>query len=96
MAFTSPTNPTTSNPAIDHFLNIIETQLINPLVTLLVLAAFVLFVFGVVEYIRNAANDEKRAEGQQHILWGIIGLVIIFGASALVSFLGSIVNSLKP
>jgi uncharacterized membrane protein YidH (DUF202 family) len=85
-------HPTTSNSVLNGFISKIEAQIVTPLVTLLALAAFVLFVWGVIEYVRNAANDEKRKTGQQHILWGIIGLTIIFGATAIVTLLQNIVN----
>jgi uncharacterized membrane protein YidH (DUF202 family) len=86
--------PTTPNAPLNAFISAVQTQILNPLIILLTFAAFILFLWGVVEYIRNAANDEKRKEGQRHILWGIIGLVIIFGAQALVVFLQSVAGQL--
>jgi hypothetical protein len=82
--------PTTSNSVLNSIIAKIEAHIITPLVTLLALAAFVLFVWGVIEYVRNGANDEKRQIGQQHILWGLIGLTIIFGATAIVTILGNV------
>ncbi len=67
------------------FLVKVENAIINPLITLIALAAFVVFLWGVVEFIANAGNEEKRATGQQHMLWGFIGLVIIFGAKAIIA-----------
>lgn len=67
------------------FLGKVETAILNPIIELLALAAFVVFVWGVVDFIAGAANEEKRQQGQQHILWGLIGLVIIFGAKAIIA-----------
>ncbi len=67
------------------FISKVEKAIIDPLVTLIALAAFVVFVWGVVEFIANAGNEEKRATGQRHMIWGIIGLVIIFAAKAIVA-----------
>lgn len=67
------------------FLGKVETAILNPLIELLALAAFVVFIWGVVEFIANAGNEESRAKGQRHILWGLIGLVIIFGAKAIIA-----------
>ena len=78
--------------AFDTFLQKVSTQIIDPAITLLALAAFVVFVWGVVMFIKNADNDEKRKTGQQHMIWGIIGLAIIFGAFAIVNLLKSIVG----
>ena len=67
-----------------QFLAKIQAQILTPLVTLLALAAFVLFVWGVVQFIAGAEDEEKRKPGQQHMIWGIIGLVIMFGANAII------------
>lgn len=64
-----------------------------PLVTLVSLAAFVLFVWGVVQFIAGADNDEKRKIGQQHMIWGIIGLVIMFGANAIIAVIKQTVGA---
>ncbi|MDR3548867.1 MAG: hypothetical protein P4M11_11480 [Candidatus Pacebacteria bacterium] len=85
---------TGTNTALNSFITTVETQILTPIITLLALGAFIVFVWGVVEYIRNADNDEARKLGQQHILWGLIGLVIIFGANALVTLIGNIANQI--
>lgn len=71
------------------FLIKVENAIINPIITLLALGAFVLFLYGVVEFIANAGNDEKRAQGQRHMIWGFIGLTIIFGAKAIIAISAS-------
>ena len=91
---TNPISPTTPNAPLNAFISLVQTQILNPILLLLTFAAFVIFVWGVIEYIRNADNDEKRKDGQQHMLWGIIGLVIIFGAQALVVFLTAIAGQI--
>lgn len=73
--------------AISGFLLAIEREILAPLVTLLALIAFVVFIWGVVDMIRNGDDAEKRSTGQQHMIWGIIGLVIIFGANAIIRIL---------
>jgi uncharacterized membrane protein YidH (DUF202 family) len=77
---------------MDQFIAKVQDQILNPIITLIALASFGIFVFGVVEFIAGAENEEKRSTGQQHILWGIIGLVIVFGAGAIVKILGNIVS----
>lgn len=73
----------------NEFLRKVEGAIIDPIITLIALAAFVVFVWGVVDFIRGAGNDEKRAIGQQHMIWGLIGLAIIFGARAIIAILAS-------
>ena len=66
------------------FIDSVRDQVIDPIITLLVLAGFILFAWGVVQFIMGAADEEKRATGKRHMLWGIIGIVIIFGAQVIV------------
>ncbi len=81
---------------VAKFLNVVKAEIVNPIITLLALAAFVVFVWGVVEFIRNAADAEKRAAGQKHMIWGIIGLTIIFGAQAIIALLASLFGLTVP
>lgn len=74
------------------FIANVQREILTPIITLLSLAAFVLFVWGIVEFIAGADNEEKRKAGQQHMIWGIIGLVIIFGANAIVSLIKATVG----
>jgi uncharacterized membrane protein YidH (DUF202 family) len=71
----------------EAFWTRVKDTIVNPIIELIALAAFVLFVWGVVEFIRNAEDAEKRATGQQHMIWGIVGLVIIFAANTLITIL---------
>ncbi|MHB8709979.1 MAG: hypothetical protein ACYC6X_00265 [Minisyncoccota bacterium] len=72
-------------PALYAFVGRVVIQILNPLILLLAAGAFVLFVWGVFQFIRPE-NAEKRVEGRQAILWGIIGLVVIFGAYGIINF----------
>lgn len=69
---------------VNQFLGKVIEQIINPLILLLAASAFVLFLWGVFEFIRPG-NVEKREEGKRAILWGIIGLTIIFGAYGIIN-----------
>ncbi len=79
--------------AFNKFLAAIEREIITPIITLIALAAFILFVFGVFEYVKNGEDDAKRKTGQQHMLWGVVGLAIIFSATALLKILKNIAGA---
>lgn len=72
-------------PVLNSFLTGVVTQIINPIIMLLSACAFVVFAWGLFEFVRNAADATKREEGRQAILWGLIGLVIIFGAYGIIN-----------
>lgn len=66
------------------FTNIIN----NVLVPLLLLIAFLVFIFGVFQYfILGGSDEEKRAQGQKLILYGIIGFFVMVSVWGLVNIL---------
>ncbi|MEK7515896.1 MAG: hypothetical protein AAB555_03185 [Patescibacteria group bacterium] len=70
---------------LNEFLEKVVVQIVNPIILLLAGAAFVLFIWGVFEFIAHAEDETKRKEGHQAMLWGIVGLVIIFGAYGIIN-----------
>ena len=70
---------------LNEFLEKVVVQIVKPIILLLSGAAFVLFLWGVFEYVTHAEDETKRKEGHQAMLWGIIGLVIIFGAYGIIN-----------
>lgn len=70
---------------LNAFLVKVVTQIINPIILLLAAAAFVVFIWGIFEFIAHAGEETKRSEGRKAILWGLVGLVIIFGAYGIIN-----------
>lgn len=71
--------------ALDSFLSKVVVEIVNPIILLLSALAFVVFIWGVYEFIAHAGDETKRKEGRQAILWGLVGLVIIFGAYGIIN-----------
>jgi succinate dehydrogenase/fumarate reductase cytochrome b subunit len=65
---------------VDEFIQKLNEHILNPLISLLFVCAFVVFLYGVVEFIWNANNEQERSRGAQHILWGVIGMVVMISA----------------
>jgi|CXWL01.1.fsa_nt_gi FtsH-binding integral membrane protein len=72
-------------PVLNAFLAKVVIEIINPIILLLSAAAFVVFLWGVFEFIVHADDEGKRTEGKSAIFWGLIGLVIIFGAYGIIN-----------
>ncbi len=70
---------------LNKFLGKVVAQIINPIILLLAASAFVVFLWGVFEFIAHAGDAGKRKEGKDAILWGLVGLVIIFGAYGIIN-----------
>ena len=70
---------------MNAFLAKIVVQIVNPIILLLAASAFVVFLWGIFEFIAHAGDEGKRADGKKAILWGLVGLVIIFGAYGIIN-----------
>lgn len=68
---------------VDSVVANANTYIVNPLIALLFALALGYFLYGVVEFIANQDNESKKTEGKQHILWGLIGITIMFGVWGL-------------
>jgi len=63
----------------------IKDHIIEPLILLLMGLAFFLFLWGLVEFIRNSDSDEARETGRRHMIWGVIGLFIMISAFGIIN-----------
>ena len=72
---------------ICDILNTITTQLIAPVKSLLWILATLVFLYGVIEFIAGASSEDARTKGKKHMIWGIVGLVIIMGAMTMITIL---------
>lgn len=67
------------------FIARLNAAVIFPIIYLMSGVAFLWFVYGCAIYIINAGNDQAREEGKKNITYGIIGLVIMVSAYAILS-----------
>jgi hypothetical protein len=49
--------------------------------------AFLVFIWGVFQFVVNAGDETKRTEGRQFILWGLLGIVVLFSVWGFVNLL---------
>ena len=67
------------------FVATFNEVILFPTIALLSAVAFLVFLWGTAEYLFNAANDQARQQGVKHITFGIIGLVVMVSAFAILS-----------
>ncbi len=73
-------------PTVIDFIN--RVNAIGPyIIGFFVSVAVFIIIFGIVRYVREAANEEKRAEGRQFIIWGVIFVFVMLSVWGLVSIL---------
>ena len=64
-------------------------QILNTLVPLLISIAIIIVIWGAIQFIAGAGDPEKRKEGKDKIIWGIVGVVVILSIWGLIGFLAS-------
>lgn len=72
----------------------IVSEFLSPLYQLAVGFAFCYFLYGVIKFIYNINDPEKKNIGKQHLLWGMIGLFIIFSVGGILQVLNSALSGM--
>ncbi|MES2214259.1 MAG: hypothetical protein V4465_02610 [Patescibacteria group bacterium] len=70
--------------SIAPFLNKVNTFILNPLIGLLFAVALCIFIYGIVMFIKDAADAKGREKGKKSIMYGLVGMFIMFSAYGLV------------
>ena len=78
----------------EAILGKIVGEFLSPLYKLVVAFAFLYFLFGVVKFIININDPEKKNLGKSHMLYGLIGLFIIFSIGGILEFLNSTLSGM--
>jgi hypothetical protein len=67
------------------FVAKLNAIILFPLIALLSGVALLVFIIGCAQYIMSADNPSGREQGVKHITYGIIGLVIMMSAWAILA-----------
>ncbi len=73
--------------SISEIATTIRGILGNYIIPLLFTIALVYFLVGVIKYIASAGDENKRKEGTQMMLYGIIGLFVMVAVWGLVNLI---------
>ncbi|HDQ16759.1 MAG TPA: hypothetical protein ENN31_01390 [Candidatus Vogelbacteria bacterium] len=80
---------------LEGLLENINSQIVNPIILLLMGAGLIVFLYGLVEMIQGADNEEARKKGQQHMVWGIIGLFIMVAVFGIINVIISTISAIS-
>ncbi len=75
-------------------LNKLVEIIVNPIIKLAFAVALIIFLWGVVEFIKNADSDDGRKKGKLHMLWGVIGMAIMFGVNGIIGIVQGTIDSI--
>lgn len=79
---------TSNNGDLTTFLEKIAGW-INLAMPIIIGLALLVFLWGVLQFILAAGDEEKREEGKKKMIYGIIGLFVMVAVWGLVSFVAS-------
>lgn len=66
--------------------------ILKPLVPLIIALAVIVFLWGVLKFITAAGDEKRRKEGRDFIIWGLIGITVMFSIWGLVRILTDTLN----
>lgn len=81
-------------PAVNTLVNNISSFILKPLVFLMFALATLVFIWGAQGFVGAADDAEARSKGASRMIWGLVGMVIMIGAVALVTIIGNTVKVL--
>ncbi len=67
------------------FLSKINDAILFPLIALMMAIALLMFLYGAFEYVKGASNDGDRETGKRHLLYGVIGLLVMLSAYSILA-----------
>lgn len=70
-----------------ELINNIKDLILNPIIGFMFAVAVVMFIYGIVEYIYGADNEDKRNAGKRHMVWGIVGIFVMMGVYGILNIL---------
>jgi|ERR1035437_172210 hypothetical protein len=70
--------------SIDSFLAKVALVILNPLIVFGFLVALLYFFFGIFQFVMSARSDTDREKGKQGILWGLVGMLVMFSAFGII------------
>lgn len=85
MHFVYALGTTASDDYANAIVDKVKAVIIYPLITLMFIVAMIMFLWGVFQYVQNSEDEGARSEGRQHMIYGIIGFVIMTSAVAIFS-----------
>lgn len=71
----------------------VSSTIINPFLGLMIGLGLVYFLWGVVQFLKNADNEKERDVGKQHIVYGLIGLTIMIGALGILGIIKGFIGT---
>lgn len=81
----------TASGAAPSVIDKIKSEIVQPIIYFLIAVAVVYFLFGLMEFVRNQDNEEAKTDGKRHMMWGVIGMAIMFSVYGILNVINNTV-----
>jgi hypothetical protein len=85
-----------ADAVVNNIVPKIVDNIVTPLLELLFFLTLVLFIWGLIGFFKSGDDAEKRKEGQQHILWSVIGMFIMVSVYGILRLVAATVGQSAP
>ncbi len=72
------------NATAQQIVDGVTAMIFQPIVALLFAAGLLVFMWGMVEFIANPTDPTHKEKGKQHMIYGVIGLLIMVSVWGIV------------
>jgi hypothetical protein len=79
-----------NNLTIVPFLNRVVTIIINPIIVFLFLVSTAYLLFSFIKFLSLEPGDKSRDEAWNSILWGMLGMAIMFSVYGIIQLIISV------
>lgn len=73
--------------SVGTLMKSIDRVIINPLIILLFALALAYFLYGVMQFVINPGNEEIKKKGKSHMMWGVVGMMIMVSVFAIMQII---------
>ena len=81
----SVAHASTAKATAQGFVDNINEFILFPIIALLMAIAFIVFLYGAFNFVKNANNEAARETGRNHLIYGVIGMLVMLSAFAILS-----------
>lgn len=81
---------------LDKLLASIYDAILEPLLFVVFGLAFIMFVWGIVEFVRDSESDDGRKKGKANMLWGVVGMVIMVSVFGIINIIIGTIGADNP
>jgi uncharacterized membrane protein YidH (DUF202 family) len=85
-------DPIPANPKLHNIINYGTCLITKSIIPLILALAVLLFIWGIVQYVISAGNEEQKEKAKQFMIWGIIALTVMVSVWGIVRILGTTIG----